>query len=195
LKLLGLSERQATTIQHYTAKGGRFYKPEDVKKIYNVTNDDYKRLLPYINIPETVYIRKKLRPGEVVELNTADSAKLTELKGIGPAFATRIVRYRGRLGGFFYKEQLKQIVGIDSLKYADLSSQVSTDPSKVKKIDINTVSFNQLRLFPYLSYNQVNAIIQYRVQHGKYSSPADIKNIVLLDDRTLHLIEPYINFK
>jgi competence protein ComEA len=194
-KQLGLSERQATIIQHYTAKGGRFYKPEDVKKIYSVTPDDYKRLLPYINIPEILSIHKKLKPGEVVELNTADSAKLTELKGIGPAFATRIVRYRGRLGGFFHKQQLKQIVGIDSLKYADLSSQVSADPSKVKKIDINTVSFNQLRLFPYLSYNQVNAIIQYRAQHGKYSSPADIKNIVLLDDRTVRLIEPYINFK
>jgi competence protein ComEA len=194
-KQLGLSERQATIIQHYTAKGGKFYKPEDLKKIYSATPVDYKRLLPYVNIAETVYIHKKLKRGEIIELNSADSAKLTELKGIGPAFAMKIVRYRGRLGGFFHKEQLKQIVGIDSLKYTDLSSQVSTDPSKVKKIDINTVSFNQLRLFPYLSYNQVNAIIQYRTQHGKYNSPADIKNIVLLDDRTLHLIQPYLNFK
>jgi competence protein ComEA len=192
-KQLGLSERQATVIKHYEAKGGRFYKPEDVKKIYAISPDDYKRLVPYINIPETAYARKA-KPGEIIELNSADSARLTELKGIGPAFAMRIVRYRERLGGFYHKEQLKEI-GIDSLKYAGLSSQVSANPAKVTKIKINTVSFNQLRLFPYLSYNQVNAIIQYRAQHGNYTSIADMKNIVLLDDVTLHKIEPYLNFK
>ena len=193
-KQLGLSERQAAVIKHYEAKGGRFYRPEDVKKIYAISSDDYKRLLPYIHIPETAYARKA-KPGEVIELNTADSAKLTELKGIGPAFAMRIVRYRGRLGGFYHKEQLKEITGIDSLKYAGLSSQVSANPAKVYKIDINTVSFNQLRLFPYLNYNQVNAIIQYRAQHGNYTAIADMKNIVLLDDVTLHKIAPYLNFK
>lgn len=193
-KQLGLSERQAAVIKHYEAKGGRFYRPEDVKKIYAISPDDYKRLLPFIQIPETAYTRKA-KPGEVIELNTADSAKLTELKGIGPAFAMRIVRYRGRLGGFYRKEQLKEITGIDSLKYAGLSSQVMVNPAKVNKIKINTVSFNQLRLFPYLSYNQVNAIVQYRAQHGNYTSTADMKNIVLLDDITLHKIAPYLNFK
>jgi len=193
-KQLGLSERQATVIKHYEAKGGRFYKPEDVKKIYAISPGDYKRLAPYINITETVYTRKA-KPGEIIELNTADSAKLTGLKGIGPAFAMRIARYRGRLGGFFRKEQLKEIVGIDSVKYAGLSNQVSVDPAKVRKININTVSFNQLRLFPYLSYNQVNAIIQYRTQHGNYKALADMKNIALLDSETLQKTQPYLNFK
>ena len=193
-KQLGLSERQATVIKHYEAKGGRFYKPEDVKKMYAISPEDYKRLLPYINIPETEFAHKA-RPGEIIELNTADSAKLTELKGIGPAFAMRIARYRGRLGGFLRKEQLKEIVGIDSLKLAGLSAQVSVDATKVKRININAVSFNQLRLFPYLNYSQVNAIIQYRTQHGNYSSLADMKNIVLLDKETLNKIDPYLNFK
>ena len=193
-KRLGLSERQATVIKHYEAKGGRFYTPEDVKKIYAIPPDDYNRLLPYINIPETAHIRKA-KPGEVIEINTADSAKLTELKGIGPAFAMRIARYRGRLGGFFRKEQLKEIVGIDSLKFAGLTGQIFVDAAKVKRININAVSFNQLRLFPYLNYNQVNAIIQYRAQHGNYNSLADMKNIVLLDNETLHKIDPYLNFK
>ena len=31
---LGLSERQAKTIMNYRSKGGRFYKKEDLKKIY-----------------------------------------------------------------------------------------------------------------------------------------------------------------
>jgi len=192
---LGLSERQASVIKHYEAKGGKFYSKADVKKMYAITPDDYKRLEPYIQIPDAGPIAKKIKPGTVIELNTADSAKMTEIRGIGPSFAVRIVRYRNRLGGFFHKEQLKEIYGIDSAKYMEINSQVSVNPALVKKININNISFDQLRVFPYLGYKQVNAIIQYRVQHGNYSSIADLKNVAILDDGILHKIEPYLNFK
>jgi len=194
-KQLGLSTQQASVIKHYEDKGGRFYAKEDLKKIYGITDADYKRLEPYIQIPETVYASKKIRSNGIIELNTADSAKLTELKGIGPGFAVQIIRYRGRLGGFLYKEQLKEVYGIDSLKYGEIRNQVSVNAQKIKKIDLNTISFNQLRIFPYLSYKQVNAIIEYRKQHGNYTSMADLKNIVLLDEGILRKIEPYLSFK
>jgi competence protein ComEA len=192
---LGLSERQANVIKHYEAKGGRFYANADVKKIYAITADDYKRLEPYINIPQAKYTAKKAKPGEIIELNSADSAKLTEVRGIGGSFAVRIIRYRNRLGGFYHKEQLKEIYGVDSLKYAEINSQVSVNPAKVNRININTISFDQLRIFPYLGYKQVNAIIQYRTQHGNYTSINDMKNIAILDEGILLKIEPYLNFK
>lgn len=192
---LGLSERQANVIKHYESKGGKFYSKEDVKKIYAITADDYKRLEQYINIPQAEYTAKKAKQGEIIELNGADSAKLTEIRGIGPSFAVRIARYRNRLGGFYNKEQLKEIFGIDSLKYAEIKDQVSVNPAKVNRININTISFDQLRIFPYLGYKQVNAIIQYRVQHGNYASIADMKNVSILDEGILSKIEPYLNFK
>jgi competence protein ComEA len=194
-KQLGLNERQAGVIIHYVTKGGRFYKKEDLKKIYAVTADDYTRLEPYINIPGSNTGPTKLKAGETIELNSADSARLTELNGIGPSFAVRIIRYRDRLGGFYQKEQLKEIYGIDSPKYAVISPEISVNPRLVKKIDINTISFDQLRLFPYLSYKQVNAVIQYRLQHGSYKAIADMKNIAILDEQTLQKIESYLSFK
>ncbi|MDB4903791.1 MAG: Helix-hairpin-helix motif protein [Mucilaginibacter sp.] len=192
---LGLSERQANIIKHYEAKGGKFYNKEDVKKIYFITDSDYKRLEPFINFPLAEYTSKKAKPGEIIELNSADLAKLTEIRGIGSSFAMRIFRYRERLGGFYNKEQLKEIFGIDSLKYAEIKDEVSVNPGVITKININTVSFNQLQVFPYLGYKQVNAIIQYRVQHGSYASIADMKNIAILDNLILRKIEPYLNFK
>jgi DNA uptake protein ComE-like DNA-binding protein len=190
---LGLSERQANVIKHYEAKGGKFYSKEDVKKIYAITADDYRRLEAYIQIPEAVTL-KKAGPGEIIELNSADSAKMTELKGIGPSFAVRIIRYRNRLGGFYNKEQIKEVFGIDSAKYAEIEGHVSVNAAKVKRIAINTISFDQLRVFPYLSYKQVNAIIQYRQQHGDYASITDMKNIAILNEEILRKIEPYLNF-
>jgi competence protein ComEA len=194
-KQLGLSTQQADVIKHYEDKGGRFYAKADLKKIYGITDADYRRLEPYIRIPEAAPALKKIRSNEIIELNTADSAKLTGLEGIGPSTALQIIRYRGRLGGFQRKEQLKEVYGIDSLKYGDIKNQVSVNPKMIKKISINTISFDQLRLFPYLSYKQVNAIIEYRRQHGNYSSIAGLENIVLLDEGILRKIEPYLNFK
>ncbi|MDB4924948.1 MAG: Helix-hairpin-helix motif protein [Mucilaginibacter sp.] len=194
-KQLGLSGRQISIIKHYEAKGGRFNKKEDIQKIYGITADDYKRLAPYINIPGAEYTSDKLTPGEVVEINSADSAKLTRIHGIGPAFAARIVAYRQRLGGFLSKEQLKEVYGIDTIKYAEIKNQVSINPARIVKIKINEVDFEGLRKFPYLTNKQTNAVIQYRNQHGNYQAVADMKNIVILDDGILRKIGPYLVFK
>lgn len=194
-KQLGLSEHQANVIKHYEAKGGTFHNKADVKKMYSITPEDYKRLEPYINISEIEFTSKKAKPGVIIELNSADSAKLTEIRGVGPGFATRIIRYRKQLGGFINKEQLKEIYGVDSSKYAEIKDGVSVNPTHLTKININSISFDQLRLFPYFAYKQVNAIIQYRTQHGNYNSIADMKNVAILDDGILRKIEPYIVFK
>jgi DNA uptake protein ComE-like DNA-binding protein len=137
---------------------------------------------------------KKAEPGVVIELNAADSAKLTGLPGIGGSFAMRIIRYRDRLGGFCRKEQLKEVFGLDSLTYAGLQAQVRVDASHIKKIPVNKVSFDELSHFPYLSFKQMNAIIQFREQHGEYASLGDMKNIAILDDGILRKIEPYLSF-
>ena len=50
---LGLTERLIQTILHYLEKGGRFYKAEDLKKLYGLHNADYERLFPYVHIVKT----------------------------------------------------------------------------------------------------------------------------------------------
>jgi len=143
--------------------------------------------------PATVY--KKAAPGIIIELNTADSAQLTALHGIGPSYALRIIRYRDRLGGFCRKEQLREVFGLDSSTYAGLQAQVRVDAAHIKKIPINSVTFEGLSRFPYFSYKQMNAIIQFREQHGDYESISDMKNIAILNPGTLTKIQPYILFK
>src|ERR1700744_407520 len=138
---------------------------------------------------------KKAAPGTVIELNTADSTTLTTLHGIGPSFARRIIGYRNRLGGFYKKEQLKEVFGLDSLTSSGLQPQVRVDAGHIKKIPVNKVTFEELNHFPYLSYKQMNAIIQFREQHGDYESINDLKNIAIMNYEILRQIEPYLVFK
>lgn len=186
-KQLGLSDRQIAIIQHYEAKGGKFKNKADLQKIYSITPEDYKRLEPYIALTYT-------KPA-IIEINRADSAQLTSLKGIGPAYAMRIIRYRDKLGGFYQKEQLKEVFGIDEEHYLLIKDQLKVNSALVKKININRATFDDLRRFPYLSYKQINAIIQYRNEHGDYENLDDMKDVAILDEATLNKIKPYLVFR
>jgi competence ComEA-like helix-hairpin-helix protein len=185
---LGLSQKQIDVLKHYEDKGGRFYKKSDVQKIYSITPDDYKRLEPYIQLPAD-------GPASIIDINHADSASLVTLKGIGPAYAMRIIRYRDKLGGFYSKEQLKEVFGIDEEHYLLIKDDVKLNPAAIHKVNINKATFDDLRRYPYLSYKQVNAIIQYRSEHGDYDNLDDMKDVAILDEATLNKVKPYLVFK
>jgi len=202
-QLLGLTARQAAVMLRYTEKGGRFYRKEDLRKMYPVSPERYQALAPYIQIspaarllPGSTSIRKPYAksPQVMVPLNTADTMDLDAIKGVGAAFARRIFKYRERLGGFYKKEQLMEVFGLDSAKYREIKDQVSIDKVAVKKISINHAEFADLRYHPYLNYKQVNAILQYRKQHGNYSNIADLKKVAILSAETVEKIAPYIAF-
>jgi DNA uptake protein ComE-like DNA-binding protein len=205
---LGLSIKQIRVVRNYVNKGGRFFKKEDLKRIYSIPESQYLLLEPYIRIAESKSERKYPEKNKftksassnlssqitVIELNSADSVTLLKIRGIGPAFASRIIRFRNRLGGFYKLEQLREVYGIDSLKYSQIQNQLTLNSNLIQRINVNTVSFDQFKMQPYLSYKQINALIQYRSQHGNFKNIDDLKKIVLLNEEIIRKIEPYLTF-
>jgi len=203
-KKLGLSDKQIKSIKNYEAKGGKFRKKEDVKKMYVITAEMYASLEPYIQIPEEEkktetnkpfekkeYVKEKL----LVELNSADTAELDKLKGIGSSFAKRIVKYRDLLGGFVKKEQLLEVYGFDKEKYDGLSENITVDVSKVKKININTATVEELKKQVYIKYNLAKLIVNYRKQHGNFKSVEEIKKLDLVNDELFAKLAPYLTIE
>lgn len=203
---LGLSEKQAQAILNYRSKGGVFRKKADLQKMYTINPELYKVLEPYVQIAEMqlstsgkaravprapVPVSKELK---LIELNGADTLELDQIKGIGKVFAKRIVAYRERIGGFHKKEQLMEVFGIDSLKYNEVKTQVSIDVNKLKKININTAEPADFKYHPYIRYKQVNALIQYRKQHGNYSNIADLNKVAILTPEVIGRLAPYLIF-
>lgn len=201
---LGFSARQAQSIVNYCLKGGVFREPADLKKMYVVSAERFEQLAPYINIKTSVAVKRTIagdrkgsyeRPLPVcIEINAADTLELDKIRGIGPAFARRIVKYRERLGGFYKREQLMEVFGLDSAKFQEIRDQVRIDASLIRKFRINSVQFEELKLCPYLRYQQVNAIIQYRKQHGNYANIAGLKKVAVLTPQLLEKLEPYLIF-
>ena len=204
---LGLSQKQIQVIRNYEFKGGKFFRKEDLKKIYSISEKQYSMLEPFIKIGNTDVLSDKktvktkykstgisehtLRP--IIEINAADSLELERIRGIGPAFASRIIRFRKRIGGFYRKEQLLEIYGMDSLKYDQLKDQIQVNSGLITKLNINTFTFDEIRHHPYLNYKQMNAIIQYRTQHGSYKSIDDLRKIAILNEEIIRKIEPYFS--
>ncbi|TAL59829.1 MAG: hypothetical protein EPN85_08585 [Bacteroidetes bacterium] len=199
-KRLGLSDKQIKVIKSYESKGGKFKSKEDVKKMYCISPKLFASFEQYIQIPADTYRKVTKAPlslwkgagGGTVELNSADTTDIISLKGIGPSFAKRIIKYREILGGFIKKEQLLEVYGLDKEKYNLFSSAVIVDDSKVKKININTVTFEELKKHPYIKYNIANLIINYRKQHGNYVSVEDIKQLDLVNDELFAKIASYL---
>lgn len=211
-KRLGLSERQIRVIKNYEAKGGRFQKKEDLKKIYSLHDRDYIRLEPYIRIPvtepapnlntvskdassadaEEKSMAADLSARVTIELNATDSLALQRLPGIGPVYASRIVRFRDRLGGFYDVSQLMDVYGMDTMRFNGLKPYVYVDSSRVEKIGVNSADYEQLKNHPFITPKLANAIVQYRKQHGPYRSLSDLWQIAIMDDVIFRKIVPYL---
>lgn len=146
---LGLSERQAESILNYREKGGRFRAKEDFKKMYVVSDTLYERLEPFIDIPR-------------LELNSADSAALVSLRGIGPWYAHKILEYRESLGGFYSVEQLLEVYGMDEERLAPLKPQVRVDASLVRPLRIWELGEEQLAAHPYVGRAAARSIARFR---------------------------------
>ncbi len=204
-KRLGFSEKQIKMLNNYQTKGGKFRTKADVKKMYCISDEMYKSLEPYIAIPEkkpdTVatkrfvkdtakYIPPK-REFVLVELNSADSLALTKIKGIKAFYAKKIIEHRNELGGYCRKEQLMELWKFDQEKYDGVEKQVTVDASAIKRIAINSCTAKELK-HPYLTWNMVNGIINYRSKHGKFTTIEDIKKTDLVDDETYRKIVPYL---
>ena len=146
---LGLSERQAEAIEHYREKGGQFRSKADFAKMYVVSDSLFERLEPFIEIPR-------------LELNSADSSALVELRGIGPYYARKILSYRDSLGGYYVPEQLLEIRGIDSLRFAGLSENIFVDSSRIRPLRIWDISEDSLARHPYVGKQRAQSIARYR---------------------------------
>ncbi|MBK7882884.1 MAG: helix-hairpin-helix domain-containing protein [Chitinophagaceae bacterium] len=198
-KKLGLKEKTIQTIQKYLSKGGKFYKPEDISKIWGLQPSEAERLQPYIEIQqkETVNFENKkfektVYTPPIIDINQADTSTLIALPGIGSKLAQRIITFREKLGGFYKPEQVAETFGLPDSIYQKIKTRVTINNTAIRQININTATIDELKIHPYIRYNIGNLIIQYRNQHGNFNTIEDIKKIMLIDEGTYNKIHRYL---
>lgn len=132
----------------------------------------------------------KIREGEHVVLNTADTTALKTIPGIGPYFARKIVQYGERLGGYVSIDQLDEIddFPLDSKKYLVIQD------AQPRKLNINQLSLNELKRHPYVNYYQARAIEDYRRLHGPIKSINDLRLSKDFPPEAIERLKPYVAY-
>ena len=115
----------------------------------------------------------------VLDLNTADTTLLKQLPGIGSSFAKWIVDYREKLGGYCETGQLLEVYRMDTARYNELKDHVKIDSDFIpNQLKINSDYFKILLKHPYLEYDDVKKIVNYREQKGMIASWEQLTKIV-----------------
>jgi len=134
----------------------------------------------------------KLKPGESIDLNKADTNDLMRLRGVGPSLARRIWTYRNRLGGFVHAHQLLEVYGMDSITFEVVQRYVTLERSLAHQISINQADVEVLSNHPYVGWSLAKRIVAYRRQHGPYPSTNELFQILGTDSSQWLKALPYL---
>lgn len=194
---MGLPPWLFENMQRYLLAGGEFRKSNDLARLYGMKPQWFQKLEPFIMLPQPVveenaFVWKDKKETLIVELNSADSAMLTAVKGIGPWTARRIIQYRNALGGFISLQQLSAVKGMDSARMVGILPQLSLNKADVQRIDINQAPLAQLSRHPYLNFYIARKIIDYRIRNAPFQSVEQLLYDSVIDSVIYYKVAPYL---
>jgi competence protein ComEA len=197
---LGFTEKQANAIVKIRNKGFKFRQKEDLKKLFCVNARKYTELEPFIvispqTIDETAQKQLPAQPRLKYEINTIDSLQLISIRGIGPYRASKILKRRTQLGGYWSMQQFKEIKGFNDSLIAEISIYFTVDSTKIRRIKINHIAYEDLQSHPYCWYGVGKSIVTYRGKHGAFRSLADLHKIYALKPDQIERLSHYLSFE
>ncbi len=201
LQKLGFSDKAIVNLLKFRENGGRFHKPDDILNIYNLDSTLALDLLPYVKIQSeqkntlkdqssynkaepnssASHSQNNIKKEEnifVIEINSADTADLAILKGIGSTLSKRIIAFRKVLGGFYSVEQLKEVYGMPASVIEDNAKHLTVNRSLIKKMDVNSASLRKLKSHPYISFYLAKAIVEYREKNNGIKDLNEIFSLI-----------------
>jgi competence ComEA-like helix-hairpin-helix protein len=218
----GVPHFVASRMVKYREAAGGFKAKAQVKKMYGLEDSVYQRLAPFMQLPDEAPKRdyaaskpgpdgklppfaatdgtptkfaRKPRNLQPFDLNKADTTQLMQIRGIGAGRAKWVVRYRNQLGGYLREDQLDEVFVLrdapdlrDSLrKYTFVTPNFTP-----RTVNVNTATFDEMYLQPYIGKPKARIIVAYRQQHGPFKTVEDLKQIPILKLADWEKMRPYL---
>jgi len=162
---------------------------KEFQTITKISDSLLQKISPFFKFPEWVqkknnqqrYIpNSRINVSEIttVDINKATLKDFTAIEGVDEYMSERIIKYRSKLQGFSFKEQLFEVWGLDELMANKILSTFSIKNKPIiKKININTASFKEVLSNPYIDYELCIQIFDYKDEVAELQSISEIKNI------------------
>jgi len=219
---LGISKKTARNICSYREKGGHFSQPEDFRKIYSLTADEYKRLAPFIQI-EAESEKQELRAARPqatlfnFDPNVTSEADLLKL-GLAPGAAKSILGYRAKGGQFRKKEDLKKIYALTTAAYERIAPFISFEETPATRadaaliqpvtyggssgingtknftgtVDINRAPLEIWQQLPGIGEKRARLMLSFRERLGGFIAVEQVGETIGLPDSVFQRIKPLL---
>lgn len=134
------------------------------------------------------------RPVVKIDINRSDSLDWIKLRGIGPVLASRILKFRGALGGFQSVEQVGETFGMKDSVFQSIKGQLVCKGEMLDRIKVNRADWGELNSHPYINSKQAGAMIYYRRNRGGIKDSLELEETLIFDSLELIKILPYLDF-
>ncbi|WP_314238286.1 helix-hairpin-helix domain-containing protein [Capnocytophaga leadbetteri] len=197
---LGLTTAQLDKLQAFRAADKYVNSAEEFQRVTGISDSLLRRIAPAFRFPEWVKNKRKeseqkatAQHIEKQDINTATQEELMKIYGIGEGFSNRILKYKEKLQGFTYIDQVAEVYGLEKEVYERVAArfEVKTPPVIVKK-DLNAISRYDLSKIPYIKYGESNKIIGLRSEVGMFKHLDDLLQIEGFDEARIKRLALYL---
>lgn len=188
LRIIGFSTRQAEALIEYRKRGGGIFSMNELRDCYAVSEEMADSLAHFVILS----VRDPL--AGLVEINSADSATLRKVRGIGPKTVVAVMQYRKLLGGFVRKEQIAELKCVTPENFNKISEQIYCDSCKISKIDINFAPAFEFEHHPYMTRQALKRITEIRESKGGWNSIEEMIKDDIFTKEQAEAIAPYLLF-
>ncbi len=188
LRLIGFSTRQAEALIEYRNRGKGIFSMNELRDCYAVSEEMADSLAHFV-------ILSVRNPHEgLIEINSADSATLRKVRGIGAKTVVAVMQYRKLLGGFVRKEQIAELKCVTEENFLRISEQIYCDSCKISKIDINFAPAYDFEHHPYMTRKAAKLILETRESKGGWNSIEEMQMDNIFTEEQARAIAPYLLF-
>ncbi len=188
LRLIGFSTRQAEALIEYRNRGKGIFSMNELRDCYAVSEEMADSLSHFVILSER-------NPYEgLVEINSADSATLRKVRGIGAKTVVAVMQYRKLLGGFVQKEQIAELKCVTEDNFLRICEQIYCDSCKISKIDINFAPAKDFEHHPYMTRRSAKLITEIRESKGGWRSIEEMMEDNIFTKEQAKAIAPYLLF-
>ena len=188
LRLIGFSTRQAEALIEYRKRGGGIFSMNELRDCYAVSEEMADSLSRFVILSE-----RNPHDG-LIEINSADSATLRQVRGIGAKTVVAVLQYRKLLGGFARKEQIAELKCVTKENFDKISAQIYCDSCKISKIDINFAPAYDFEHHPYMTRRAAKLITEIRESKGGWRSIEEMIEDEIFTKEQAEAIAPYLLF-
>jgi len=146
------------------------------------------------NMPFEKQEKKPLYTIVKLELNACDTSEIVVVPQFGSKRAQKLVEYRESLGGFYAFEQLREVYVLQNIDMELLNKYFTLDVSLIRKININTATYNELVAHPYIDAYLAKLMINHRDKKGKFTSIEEVQKATNAYQELIEKLRYYVEF-